>query len=286
LSESALFFTSFTNLLALPETLSINKTTRSVPSLETAIEFRGVSFRYGDELPWVLQNICLIIPAKQCTALVGLNGEGKTTLVKLLMRFYDPIEGQITWDGVDIREFDVSSLRSHIGAIFQDFAHYDLTAHENIGFGNIQHIDDPERIALAAAQVGIDETIKALPQGYQTILSRWLADIGEGTELSGGEWQRVALARMFMRNADVLVLDEPSAALDAQAEHDIYQALVELVRGRTSLLISHRLNTVRMANQVAVIENGHIIESGSHDELFLQGGTYANLYNLQAERYR
>jgi ATP-binding cassette subfamily B protein len=286
LNELALFFSRFTELLALPDPLTQLPCARLAPPLRQGIELRGVSFRYSETLPWVLRDIDLTIPAGQCTALVGLNGEGKSTLVKLLMRFYDPVAGQILWDGVDLRELDLASLRRRIGAIFQDFARYDLTLQENIALGHIEHINHPERIELAARQSGADQLVDRLPQGYQTTLSRWLAEDGAGVDLSGGQWQKVALARMFMRDADLLVLDEPSSALDAQAESEIYERLLALTHDRTSLLISHRLSTVRMADQIAVLEDGRVSEYGNHELLLCGGGAYARLYSLQAERYR
>lgn len=236
----------------------------------------------------MLRDINLCIPAGQCLALVGLNGAGKTTLVKLLTRLYDPTEGQILWDGIDLREFDPVELRCHMGAIFQDFIRYDLTVQENIGLGDVERIKQSEAIRQAANKAGIHKLVERLPQGYDTILSRWLVgkDTGAGADLSGGEWQKIALARMFMRDADMLMLDEPTAALDAQAEYDLYSSFVELMAGRTSLLITHRFSTVRMADAVAVLEQGQITEYGSHTELVARKGTYAHLYQMQAERYQ
>jgi ATP-binding cassette subfamily B protein len=213
---------------------------------------RNVSFRYTEEHPWVLRELNLIIPAGKCLALVGANGAGKTTLVKLLTRLYDPTEGQILWDGIDIREFRPEELRSRIGAIFQDFMQYSLTAQENIGLGDVENIKNLSRIHNAAVKAGVHTAINNLPQGYQTILSRWLGDDDSGVDLSGGEWQKIAIARMFMRDADLLILDEPTSALDAQAEYETYNRFVNLMAKRTSLLISHRFSTVRMADTIAV----------------------------------
>lgn len=290
--ESSLFFSHYTRLLALPQPIYIAPTPQPAPPLVSAIELQGVSFRYSEEHPWILQNVTLTLPAGQTLALVGLNGAGKTTLVKLLTRLYDPTEGQILWDGVDIREFDPVELRRRMGVIFQDFVHFELTALENIALGDVSTLENGNRQAAEAAarqaaqKAGVHERVAALPRGYHTTLSRWLAEDGQGVDLSGGEWQKIALARLFMRDADFLILDEPTAAMDAQAEHDIYQSFTGIVAGKTSLLISHRFSTVRMADWIAVLEAGKITEYGSHAELMAKGGTYARLYNMQAERYR
>jgi len=290
--ESALFFTRYTDLLALPQPIAIPPSPLPTPPLTHSVELRDVSFRYSAEHPWIFRNLTLTLPAGQALALVGLNGAGKTTLVKLLTRLYDPTEGKILWDGVDIREFDPADLRRRMGVIFQDFVRFDLTALENIALGDVTKLENGNRAAAetaarrAAQKAGIHEMVAALPHGYHTTLSRWLAEDGQGVDLSGGEWQKIALARLFMRDADLLILDEPTAALDAQAEYDIYQSFTDIVAGKTSLLISHRFSTVRMADLIAVLDDGKITEYGAHDALMAQGGTYARLYNLQAERYR
>ncbi len=285
LNESALFYTYFANLLALPQPLSLSESPHPVEKLGSGIELRHVSFRYSEEHPWVLRDVNLYIPAGQCLALVGLNGAGKTTLVKLLLRFYDPSEGQILWDGTNIREFEPAALRRRIGAVFQDFMRYDLTAQENIGLGDIKHVEDIRRVREAAAKASIHDKIEQLPQGYQTTISLMFGGEGPSVDLSTGEWQKIATARMFMRESDLLILDEPTAALDAQAEHDTYNHFVELLAGRTSVLISHRFSTVRMADVIAVLENGKITEYGSHEQLLALAGTYAKLYTMQAEKY-
>lgn len=285
LNESALFFSRYQELMALPPALKISQSPCAVPPLRESIELRGVSFRYTDDHPWVLKDVNLTLPAGECLALVGLNGAGKTTLVKLLTRLYDPSEGQILWDGIDIREFDPVELRQHMGAIFQDFVRFDLTAQENIGLGNVEKMDDLAQIEQSARAVGIHDTIEKLPGGYQAVLSRWLVEEGQGVDLSDGQWQKIATARMLMREAELLILDEPTAALDAEAEYEIYSQFTNLVRGRTSLLISHRFSTVRIADVIAVLENGRIIEYGSHADLMALGKTYARLYTMQAEQY-
>jgi len=290
INESVLFFSNYNELMALQQPIIISDKPYPIVSLTQGIEIRNVSFRYSEKHPWVLKNISLNIPAGQRLALVGLNGAGKTTLVKLLMRFYDPSEGRILWDGVDFLEVDPVSLRRRIGTIFQDFIHFDLTAFENIALGDVESLglgkDQAESVQHAARLAGVHEVINALPLGYQTILSRWLAEDGQGMDISGGEWQKIALARMFVRDADLLILDEPTASLDAQAEYDFFSRFLELTTGKTTLLISHRFSTVRMADKIAVLENGCIVELGSHDELIKLGNRYATLYNMQADRYR
>ncbi|MCI0712405.1 MAG: ABC transporter ATP-binding protein/permease, partial [Chloroflexi bacterium] len=286
MNEQVLFFQHYAEFQALKPDLPLAQHPRPVSPFTQGIELRDLSFRYTENSPYVLKNINLLIPAKQSLALVGLNGSGKTTLVKLLTRLYDPTEGQILWDGVDIRDFDIDELRQHIGAIFQDFVKYDLTARENIGLGEVSAIDDLPQIQKAAAKTGMHDYIQSLPDQYETMLSRWLANKQEGTNLSGGQWQRVAISRMFMRDADLMILDEPTASLDAEAEYEIFSQFATLVENRTSLLISHRFSTVRMADQIAVLHDGEIIEYGTHDELMELDGRYKDLYSKQATQYQ
>ncbi len=285
LNESVLFHSYFQNLLALPSALPVKAAPQPVPPLASTLELRHVSFRYHEGEPWVLRNVNLTIQAGTCLALVGLNGAGKTTLVKLLTRLYDPTEGEILWNGIDIREFHPDELRQRIGAIFQDFMRYDLSIRENIGLGNLAQINNLDQIQTAAQRAHIHEDVMRLPRGYETEVSRMFAEAGEGFDLSGGQWQKVATARMFTRNADLLILDEPTAALDAQAEYEVYSHFAELTDARTSILISHRFSTVRMADCIAVLEGGQITEYGTHMELLKVNGNYARLYRLQAESY-
>ena len=284
-SDSVLFFRQYTDLLSLEQSPEPGTLRSHVPSLTDGITLRDLSFRYSEGHPWTLRHVNLFLPARRCLALVGLNGAGKTTLVKLLTRLYDPTEGEILWDGIDVRAFDPQEVRRHMGAIFQDFSRYDLSVQENIGLGDAEHVENAGIVQQAASKAGIHERIASLPQGYQSILSRWLAPKDEGVDFSGGEWQKVALARMLMRDSEVLILDEPTAALDAEAEYALYQHFKELMQGHTCLLITHRFSTVRMADHIAVLENGQITEYGAHSELLARRGTYAKLYSMQAESY-
>jgi ATP-binding cassette, subfamily B, bacterial len=251
--------------------------------LGSGIEFRNVWFTYpGKETP-ALRGVSFVVNLDESVALVGQNGAGKTTLVKLLTRLYDPDEGEIFLNGRDIREYDLASLRAAIGVIFQDYVTYFFTASDNIGVGRLADIEDRTQIEVAAAKSGADTVIGKLPQGYDTMLGKWF---DEGYQLSGGEWQKVALARAFMRDAEILVLDEPTASLDARAEYEIFARMQRLTEGKMALFISHRFSTVRLADRILVLEDGGIKEDGTHEELLALGGTYAELFNLQASAYR
>jgi ATP-binding cassette subfamily B protein len=216
-------------------------------------------------------------------ALVGENGAGKTTLVKLLARLYDPDEGRILLDGHDLKEYDLGELRSNIGVIFQDFVRYHLTAAENVAVGRIEARDDRDRIVAAATAAMADEVIRRLPNGYDQVIGKRFRT---GVDLSGGEWQKIAIARAYMRGAQLLILDEPTAALDARAEFEVFKRFKELSEGRTAVLISHRFSSVRMADRILVLADGQLEASGTHEELLAAGGRYAELFELQAAGYR
>jgi ATP-binding cassette subfamily B protein len=257
------------------------------------IELRDVWFRYDEQHPWVLRGVDLFLSAGSSVALVGRNGAGKSTIVKLLCRFYDPTRGAITWDGVDIREIDPAELRQRLGGVFQDYMRYEMTGRENIGLGDLTSLDNPRRVADAARHAGVDDTLVAMPDGYETLLSRGFfaesdrSDPSAGVLLSGGQWQRVALARGLLRDrCDLMILDEPSSGLDAEAEHEIHSRLADHRRGRTSLLISHRLNTVRDADLIVVLDQGRVVEQGTHEQLLAAAGSYARLFTLQADGYQ
>jgi ATP-binding cassette subfamily B protein len=260
------------------------------PPLTDSIEFDEVWFRYSADQSWVLRGLSCRLPAGQAIGLVGLNGAGKSTMIKLLCRMYEPERGCIRWDGIDIATMDPALLRMRISAVFQDFMAYDFSAADNIAIGSLDAMGDLDRISEAAARAGADQIIRGLPRGYQTMLSRIFPpdeQDGRGAALSGGQWQRLALARAFLRkDADVLILDEPSSGLDAQVEHALHHTLGSMRDGRLSLLISHRLSGLRSADLILVLEDGCITERGTPAELATSGGTFARLFELQAEGYR
>ena len=245
--------------------------------------FEDVGFRYPGADRWAVRHLSFTLRAGETLALVGENGAGKTTLVKLLTRLYDPDEGRITLDGRDLRDYDLDALRGAMGVIFQDFVRYNLTAGDNIAVGRISARDDHARIERAASSSLADAVIDGLPQGYDQMIGKRFRN---GVELSGGEWQKVAIARAYMRDAQVLVLDEPTAALDARSEFEVFQRFKELSAGKTAVLISHRFSSVRMADRILVLSGGRVEASGTHAELLAQKGRYAELFELQAAGYR
>ncbi|MGH2353895.1 MAG: ABC transporter ATP-binding protein, partial [Chloroflexota bacterium] len=283
-AESFRFLPSLLRVLDAPPDLPLPPPDQARPAprpIRQGIVFEHVAFTYPGRSESALRDVSLSIAPGECVALVGQNGAGKTTLVKLLLRLYDPTAGRILLDGVDLRAYDLADLRREMGVIFQDFVRYELTAGENIAIGQIDARADEERVLAAAVRAGADEVLARLPQGLETPLGR---EFG-GRELSGGEWQKLALARAFVREAQVLVLDEPTAALDVPTEYAVYTRFRDLTRGRMTLLISHRFSTVRMADRIHFLADGRIQEEGSHDELLARGGEYARLYHLQAAQY-
>ena len=255
------------------------------PVLEPFTELRveGLSFAYPGTDREVLRDVSLTIRAGEVVALVGENGSGKTTLAKLLAGMFQPTRGRVLWDGRDVRLLDAEEMRRHVGVVFQDFVRYQLTARENVGFGREEWLDDDARIEEAARLAGAHDAIAALPAGYETGVGK---EFQGGFDLSGGQWQRIALARAFFRDAALLVLDEPSASLDARSEHELFEHVAGLAAGRSVLLISHRFSTVRDADRILVIHEGEIAEEGTHEELIAASGRYAELFDLQARSYR
>jgi len=284
IADQALFLTDLLAFFAMRPTIRSKPNALPAPRpIARGFEFRNVSFRYPGASRLVLSGLNVTLRAGERVALVGENGEGKTTLVKLMTRLYDPVEGQVLLDGVDLREYSLEDLYREVGVIFQDFMRYEMTARENIAVGRIQEIDNLPLLQVAADKSMADEVIGKLPRRYEQMLGRRFEN---GVDLSGGEWQKVALARAYLRDAQVLILDEPTAALDARSEFEVFQRFAELTAGKTALFISHRFSTVRMAQRILVLEKGRIAEDGSHEQLFRLGGRYAEMFEMQAASYR
>ncbi|TLS43719.1 ABC transporter ATP-binding protein [Streptomyces montanus] len=282
LYKDTLFLGNLFAFLDLPER-RITGGTRPFPAkLRKGIEFQNVSFVYPGTDRVVLDGLDFVIPAGKCVALVGQNGAGKTSIVKLLTRLYEPTGGRILIDDVPIEEYDLDDLQRHIGVIFQDFIRYEMPVRSNIGFGRVEAMDDDERVRAAAMAGGVDTIVSELPDKYDTMLGRHFE---EGRQLSGGQWQKVALSRAFMRKAPVVVLDEPTSAIDAEAEAEIFGRLRDIAGEATSLIIAHRFSTVRIADKILVMDQGRVIEEGTHDDLLRADGVYAYLFNLQAAGY-
>jgi ATP-binding cassette subfamily B protein len=298
--EQGLYVRDLFEFFELQPTIGSRAGSRAVPSpLKQGLTFEDVGFQYPGKDGWALHHVNLSIAPGERIALVGENGAGKTTLAKLLARLYDPTEGRILLDSVDLREYEVASLRSAVGVIFQDFVHYDMPLDENIGVGEISQVQDyldqlleqrdrnanstDPAIADAARKSQADALAASFPSGYRQMLGRRFQD---GLELSGGEWQKIALARAYIRKSQIIILDEPTAALDARAEYEVFQRFAELVAGQIAFLISHRFSTVRMADRIVVLRQGAIAEQGTHDQLLALNGLYAELFRLQAEGYR
>jgi ATP-binding cassette subfamily B protein len=284
IADQALFLTDLLHFFAVQPKLQSRPDALAAPRpIRQGFEFRNVTFAYPGSSRLVLNRLDFRIEPGERIALIGENGQGKTTIVKLLTRLYDPIGGQILLDGIDLREYSVEDLAREIGVIFQDFMRYEMSAAENIGIGRIEERDDLHKIHLAARKSNAHEIIERLPKKYEQALGRRFEG---GVDLSGGEWQRIALARAYLRDAQLLILDEPTAALDARSEHEVFQRFAELTHGKMALLISHRFSTVRMADRIVVLEHGTIVEQGSHAALMALGGIYSEMFELQAASYR
>ena len=284
IAGQSLYLDDLFSFFDIEPTIQLSPNPKPFPQpIREGIVFENVGFRYPDTERWAVRGLNFTLNAGEALALVGENGAGKTTIVKLLTRLYDPDEGRILVDGIDLRDIDILDLRTHIGVIFQDFIRYSFTAAENIGVGRIEAGVERERIKSAAEQSLAADVIDKLPLGYDQPLGKLFA---HGRDLSGGEWQKVAIARAYMRDAELIILDEPTAALDAKAEAEVFQRFKGLAKGKTAVLISHRFSTVRMADRILVLSGGRIIESGSHEELIAERGVYADLFELQAAGYR
>jgi ATP-binding cassette, subfamily B, bacterial len=284
IGESALYLQDLFDFFAIQPIMKGDGKGKKIPNpIREGIIFEGVGFKYPQSDKWAIRNLSFSLRAGEKLALVGENGAGKTTLVKLLARLYEPTEGRILLDGVDLREYDAESLRSSIGVIFQDYQRFQFKVRENIAVGDIELKEDEARIHDAAMKSLANLLIETLPHGYEQMLGKRFAD---GVELSGGQWQKIALARAYMREAQLLILDEPTSSLDARAEYEVFQRFASLIEGKTAVLISHRFSTVRMADRILVLENGGLIELGSHEELLEKNGRYAELFHLQAQGYQ
>jgi ATP-binding cassette subfamily B protein len=280
--ESGLFLDDLSRFLALRPSMTVGEDQPAAPEDFSMLTVRGVTFTYPGAPRPALREVDLDLRRGEVVAIVGENGSGKSTLAKVLAGLYEPQRGAVLWDGTDIRAYSHTSVRARVAVIFQDFVRYAFSAQDNIAVGDVQSPPDLDRVRRAARMAGADGSISALEDGYATILSRMFAG---GRDLSGGQWQRVAVARGYFRNAPFVILDEPSAALDPRAEHDLFSSLKGTLEGRTAVFISHRFSTVRSADRIYVLEEGRVVEHGSHEELLRHGGQYSELFRLQAAAY-
>lgn len=282
-ASEVLYIKDFFDFLGLNPKITSNAIGRPFPqAIQQGFVFENVGFKYQSNEKWVIRNLNFELAKGEKLALVGENGAGKTTIVKLLSRLYDPSEGRILLDGYDIREYDTVQYRQAVGIIFQDFIRFQMTVKDNIAIGKINERHDLSKIKNAAAKALATSLIQKLPEGFNQVLGKTFS---KGVDLSGGEWQKIALSRAYMRDAQLLILDEPTSAIDAKAEHEVFKRFSEMTESRTSILISHRFSTVRIADRILVLEGGQIIEIGSHDELLNQNGKYSELFLLQAQGY-
>ena len=283
-SQGAIYLNDFIDFFEIKPKITQNQNALPFPNpIKTGFVFENVGFQYHNTDRWANRNLSFELKPGEKLALVGENGAGKTTLVKLLARLYDPTEGRILLDGKDLKEYDLDDLRHHLGIIFQDYIRYQMTFYQNIAVGNIKEINNEALVIKAATESLADKLALKFPSAYQQWLGRRFND---GVELSGGEWQKVALARAYMKDAQVLILDEPTAALDARAEYEVFQRFAELTKGKSAVLISHRFSTARLADRILVLENGTLLESGTHRQLLAAEGRYAELFHLQAKGYQ
>jgi len=284
IADQALFLTDLVAFFQMRPTIESKPNALPAPRpIQRGFEFRNVSFRYPESSRLVLNKLDFHLRPGERVALIGENGEGKTTIVKLLTRLYDPVEGQVLLDGTDLREYDLEDLYREIGVIFQDYMRYDMTTRENIAVGRIEQINNAPLLEHSAQKSLADGVLAKLPRGFDQMLGR---RFDGGVDLSGGEWQKVALARAYLRDAQVLILDEPTSALDARSEYEVFQRFAELTAGKMALFISHRFSTVRMADRIVVLDGGRIAEEGDHVALTQLGGRYAEMFELQAASYR
>ena len=283
-SQGAIYLSDFFEFFEIRPKIKVALQPKPFPKfIQQGFTFENVGFQYANSTRWANRHLNFTLHPGEKLALVGENGSGKTTLVKLLSRLYDPTEGRILLDGIDLKEYDLDALRLHVGIIFQDYLRYQMTFAQNIAVGNISEKENRELIITSAQQSLADVLAEKLPHQYDQMLGKRFAD---GVELSGGEWQKVALARAYMKDAQLLILDEPTAALDARAEYEVFQRFAELTKGKSAVLISHRFSTVRMADRILVLDKGELIEIGSHEDLLKKSGRYAELFDLQAMGYR